>query len=138
MDKSGAATPIGASGVRLETDVHVISVSSTALYALQKCCERAGLYLNGAYYGALAAAEAVLTPEEKELGVVVLDIGAGTTSVAAFLSGCRLLHRGPAGGGGKRDQRSGRGPVYPRSRGRKAETAARLCLDQPDCAGRGD
>ena len=79
--------PVGASGVRLETDVHVISVSSTALYALQKCCERAGLYLNGVYYGALAAAEAVLTPEERELGVVVLDIGAGTTSVAAFCQG---------------------------------------------------
>ena len=79
--------PVGASGVRLETDVHVISVSSTALYALQKCCERAGLYLNGVYYSALAAAEAVLTPEEKELGVVVLDIGAGTTSVAAFCQG---------------------------------------------------
>ena len=79
--------PVGASGVRLETDVHVVSVSSTARYALQKCCERAGLYLNGVYYGALAAAEAVLTPEEKELGVVVLDIGAGTTSVAAFCQG---------------------------------------------------
>ncbi len=79
--------PIGASGVRLETDVHVISVSSTALSALQKCCERAGLSLNDVYYGALAAAEAVLTPEEKELGVAVLDIGAGTASVAAFCQG---------------------------------------------------
>ncbi len=79
--------PVGASGVRLETNVHAISVSSTALYTLQKCCERAGLYLNGVHYSALAAAEAVLTPEEKELGVVVLDIGAGTTSVAAFYQG---------------------------------------------------
>ncbi len=79
--------PVGASGVRLETNVHAISVASTALCTLQKCCERAGLYLNGVHYGALAAAEAVLTPEEKELGVVVLDIGAGTTSVAAFYQG---------------------------------------------------
>ena len=79
--------PIGASGVRLETNVHAISVASTALHALQKCCERAGLYLNGVHYGALAAAEAVLAPEEKELGVVVLDIGAGTTSIAAFYQG---------------------------------------------------
>ena len=79
--------PIGASGVRLETNVHAVNVASTALQALQKCCERAGLYLNGVHFGALAAAEAVLTPEEKELGVVVLDIGAGTTSVAAFYQG---------------------------------------------------
>lgn len=79
--------PVGASGVRLETNVHAISVASTALYTLQKCCERAGLYLNGIHYSAIAAAEAVLAPEEKELGVVVLDIGAGTTSVAAFHQG---------------------------------------------------
>lgn len=79
--------PVGATGVRLETNVHAVSVASNALEALQKCCERAGLYLNGAHYAGLASAESVLTPEEKELGVVLLDIGAGTTSVAAFYRG---------------------------------------------------
>jgi len=79
--------PAGATGVRLETNVHAVSVASNALEALQKCCERAGLYLNGAHYAGLASAEAVLTPEEKELGVVLLDIGAGTTSVATFYRG---------------------------------------------------
>ena len=80
-------TPVGASGVRLETNVHAVSVASTALHALRKCCERAGLYLNDVRFGALASADAVLTPEERELGVVLLDIGAGTTSVAAFYQG---------------------------------------------------
>lgn len=79
--------PVGASGVRLETSVHAVSVASTALLAVRKCCERAGLYVEAVHYGALAAAEAVLTPEEKELGVVLLDVGAGTTSVAAFARG---------------------------------------------------
>ena len=59
--------PVGATGVRLETNVHAVSVASNALEALQKCCERAGLYLNGAHYAGLASAESVLTPEEKYL-----------------------------------------------------------------------
>lgn len=79
--------PVGASGIRLETSVHVVSVASTAREAVRKCCERAELHVDEVYYGALAAAEAVLTPEEKELGVVLLDIGAGTSSVAAFSRG---------------------------------------------------
>ena len=79
--------PVGATGVRLETNVHAVSVASNALEALQKCCERSGLYLNGVHYAGLASAESVLTPEEKELGVVLLDIGAGTTSVATFYRG---------------------------------------------------
>jgi len=91
--------PIGASGVRLETHVHAVSVATSAMHALRKCCERAGLYVNGVYYTALAAAEAVLTPEEKELGVVLLDIGAGTTGVAAFSRGV-VVHTSvlPVGG----------------------------------------
>jgi cell division protein FtsA len=83
--------PVGASGVRLEANVHVVSMASSAAQAITKCCERAGLHMRRLYFTALAAAEAVLSPEEKELGVAVIDIGAGTTGVVAFYRGV-VLH----------------------------------------------
>ena len=58
--------PIGTSGIRLEATVHMVAVASSAIQAMSKCCERAELYLQNVYFSALAAAEAVLTPEEKE------------------------------------------------------------------------
>jgi len=76
--------PVGTSGVRLEANVHLVTAATSALETLTRCCERAGLHINSVHFGGLAAAEAVLTPEEKELGVVLLDIGSGTTSIAAF------------------------------------------------------
>ena len=79
--------PVGTSGVRLEANVQVIAASSNAVQTLSKCGERAGLHVRSVYFTALAAAEAVLTPEEKELGVAVLDVGAGTTSMVAFYRG---------------------------------------------------
>ncbi len=79
--------PIGSSGVRLEAAVHLVAVASSAIQTISRCCERAGLSLHRLYFTALAAAEAVLTPEEKEMGVAVLDIGGGTTSVIVFAHG---------------------------------------------------
>ena len=79
--------PIGTSGIRLETTVHMVAVASSAIQAMSKCCERAELYLQNVYFGALAAAEAVLTPEEKEMGVALVDIGGGTTSLVVFARG---------------------------------------------------
>ena len=79
--------PIGTSGVRLESSVHMVAVASGAVQAMRKCCERADVYLQNLYFGPLAAAEAVLTPEEKEMGVVLLDIGGGTTSLVVFARG---------------------------------------------------
>ena len=79
--------PVGSSGVRLETAVHLVAVSSNAVQTITKCCERAGLSVRRLYFTALAAAEAVLTPEEKEMGVALLDIGGGATSVIVFARG---------------------------------------------------
>lgn len=79
--------PIGNSGVRLEAAVHLVAVASSAVHTITKCCERAGLALHRLYFTALAAAEAVLTPEEKEMGVALLDIGGGTTGVIVFAHG---------------------------------------------------
>lgn len=79
--------PIGTSGIRLETTVHLVAVASSAVRAMSRCCERAELYLQNVYFGPLAAAEAVLTPEEKEMGVALIDIGGGTTSLVVFARG---------------------------------------------------
>jgi cell division protein FtsA len=83
--------PVGTSGVRLEANVHVVSMASSAAQTITKCCERAGLHVRQLYFTALAAAEAVLSPEERELGVAVLDVGAGTTGLVAFYRGV-VLH----------------------------------------------
>ncbi|MEW6299420.1 MAG: cell division protein FtsA [Thermodesulfobacteriota bacterium] len=79
--------PVGSSGLRLEANVHVIAASSNEIQAVGKCGERAGLHIRALYFTALAAAEAVLTPEEKELGVALLDVGGGTTGMVAFHHG---------------------------------------------------
>lgn len=88
--QSRGRDPVGAAGVRLEADVHVITATMTATQTLLRCCERAHLQVRSLSLAVLAAAEAVLTPEEKELGVVLLDIGAGTTGVVAFYRGVVL------------------------------------------------
>lgn len=79
--------PIGTSGIRLEASVHMVAVASSAIQAMSKCCERAELHLQNIYFSPLAAAEAVLTPEEKEMGVALIDIGGGTTSLVVFARG---------------------------------------------------
>jgi len=79
--------PVGTSGVRLEANVHLVTVASSALESLARCCERSGLHVNSIHFGGLAAAEAVVTPEEKELGVALIDIGSGTTSIVVFHRG---------------------------------------------------
>jgi cell division protein FtsA len=91
--------PIGAAGVRLEADVHVITVATSAAQTLLRCCERAGLQVRNLSLAILAAAESVLTPEEKELGVALLDIGGGTTGIVVFHRGV-VLHTAllPIGG----------------------------------------
>ncbi len=79
--------PVGTSGVRLEANVYVVAAWSDAVQTVSKCVERAGLHVRSLYFTALAAAEAVLTPEEKELGVMLLDIGGGTTGLVVFHRG---------------------------------------------------
>ncbi len=86
-DQAGIAAPKGMIGSRLEANVHVITSSSTSVQNLVTCANRAGIEVRDAVIEQLAAAEAVLTADEKELGVALLDIGGGTTDLAIFERG---------------------------------------------------
>lgn len=83
--------PEGMSGVRLETETHLITGSSTAVKNIHKCLSEAGINVDGMVFSGLAASFSALTETEKELGVVLVDVGGGTTSVAVFLEGA-LVH----------------------------------------------
>ncbi|MGD9764555.1 MAG: cell division protein FtsA [Candidatus Binatia bacterium] len=85
--QDGIKEPVGMSGVRLEARVHIVSTPIAAAQNVIKCCQRAGLHVADLVFAPFAAAEAVLSPEEKELGVAVVEIGAGTAGVLAFASG---------------------------------------------------
>ncbi|HEY2775953.1 MAG TPA: cell division protein FtsA [Candidatus Binatia bacterium] len=96
----GITNPVGMSGVRLEAHLHVISAAEASLRNLAKSCNRAGLTISGTVASSLASAEAVLEHDEKELGVAVLDIGAGTTDLAVFQRGS-VVHSAVFGVGGQ-------------------------------------
>lgn len=98
-DQKGIENPVGMSGVRLEAHLHVVSASESALRNVVKSCNRAGVSVTGTVAAALASAEAVLEPDEKELGVAVLDIGAGSTDLALYLGGS-VVHSAVFGIGG--------------------------------------
>jgi len=91
--------PIGMTGVRLEADVHIVTGAVTAVHNIVKCCNRAGLNVADVVLEPLASAEAVLTREEMELGVGLLDIGGGTSDLAVF-SGGTIKHTFVLGLGG--------------------------------------
>jgi cell division protein FtsA len=86
-DQDGIGDPTGMTGTRLEVNVHVITCSSTSTQNTVTCVNRAGLEASGTVLTQLAAAEACLTPDEKELGVALVDIGGGTTDLAIFEKG---------------------------------------------------
>ncbi len=90
-DQEGIKDPIGMSGVRLEVEAHIIQGASSFIKNLTKCIYRAGVDIDDLVLSPLAAAEAVLTKRQKELGVVLIDIGAGTTSLIAYEEG-DLIH----------------------------------------------
>lgn len=79
--------PLGMSGVRLEVVVHIITGAVTAAQNIEKSIQRAGLEMAEMILQPIASSEAILTPEEKELGVAVVDIGGGTTDIATFVDG---------------------------------------------------
>ena len=83
----GVREPIGMSGVRLDTRVHIITGASTAVQNIQKCIERCGLKVDKVMLQPLASGQAVLTEDEKDLGVCVIDIGGGTTDIAVYTNG---------------------------------------------------
>lgn len=85
--ESGVRDAVGMSGVRLEVDTHIVSAASSALKNATKAVSEVGIKIQETVFSGLASAEAVLTPTEKELGCVLIDIGGGTTSVAAYIDG---------------------------------------------------
>jgi cell division protein FtsA len=98
-EHEGIADPIGMSGVRLEARVHIVTGAVSPVQNLIKCCEKSGLAVSDVVLEPLASANATLTQEEKEFGVVLVDIGGGTTDIALFKDGC-LRHVSVLGIGG--------------------------------------
>jgi cell division protein FtsA len=86
-EQDGVREPLGMSGVRLEVEVHVVTGAATSVQNVVRSVNRAGLTVQDIVLEPLASAEAVLSPDEKELGIVLIDIGGGTTGVALFREG---------------------------------------------------
>ena len=86
-DQDGVRTPVGMSGVRLEAKVHIVTGAVTSAQNIIKSINRVGLDVNDIVLEQLASSEAVLSPDEKELGAAIVDIGGGTTDIAVFYEG---------------------------------------------------
>ena len=92
-DQDGVKEPLGMSGVRLEAKVHLVTCAVNAAQNIEKCIRRCGLEVEDIILEQLASSYAVLTDDEKELGVCVVDIGGGTTDIAIFKDGA-IRHTG--------------------------------------------
>ena len=86
-EQDGIRDPVGMSGVRLEAKVHVVTGSGTSIQNIEKSVTRVGLDINDIVLEHLAASQAVLSDDERDLGVALLDIGGGTTNIAVFGEG---------------------------------------------------
>ena len=86
-NQGGVASPIGLNGARLEANVHIVTAPTTSVQNLVTCVNRAGVEVRVPVLEALAASESVLTADEKELGVALIDVGGGTTDLAIFERG---------------------------------------------------
>ncbi len=87
-DQRGIRNPVGITGVRLETEVHIVTGAITSAQNLCRSVERAGIEVRDLVLEPLASSYSVLTEEEKEMGVIVIDMGGGTTDIAMFYEGC--------------------------------------------------
>ena len=97
--QSGIRDPRDMIGVRLESEVHIITCSMTSAQNLVRCVNQAGFRVDGLVLQSLAAGSAVLTEEEKDLGVAVIDLGGGTTNVLLYANGTPYAtFSAPAGG----------------------------------------
>ena len=85
--QEGIVDPVNMTGVRLEVDTHLITGGSIAIRNLYKCVEELGVEVESVIFGGLASSYATLSDTEKELGVVLVDIGGGTTDVAIYVDG---------------------------------------------------
>ncbi|MBV9333193.1 MAG: cell division protein FtsA [Candidatus Eremiobacteraeota bacterium] len=88
--QEGVSDPIGMAGGRLEVDTHIVTGSSTFITNVLKCVQRAGLEPLGIVFEPLASSAATLMQEEKQVGVVLLDIGGGTTDIAVYSLGSAI------------------------------------------------
>ncbi|MGF1508516.1 MAG: cell division protein FtsA [Myxococcota bacterium] len=98
-DQDGIKEPLGMHGVRLEAKVHIVTAASTSAQNVIRCANRSGLDVAAVVLQQLASAEAVLTQDEKDLGVCLVDIGGGTADIAIFSDGA-IVHTSvlPLGG----------------------------------------
>ncbi|MCU4138860.1 MAG: Cell division ATPase FtsA [Thermodesulfobacteria bacterium] len=95
----GILQPVGMTGVRLETHVQLITCNRSNLQNLLRCFENLGLEVDGVIFQGLASGDGVLTPEEKELGVILIDFGGGTTDVVVYWDNVlRYVFSLPVGG----------------------------------------
>ncbi len=85
--QEGIKDPIGMTGVRLEVDTHIISANSTSIRNMEKAFSNVGVDLDAVVFSGYASSLAVLSETEKELGVVLVDIGAGTTDLSIYIDG---------------------------------------------------
>jgi len=97
--QDGIRSPVGMSGVRLEASVHLVTGAAAAVQNISKCIQRCGLSVDELVPSAVASAKSVLTDDERELGVCLVDIGAGTTDIAIYTQGAiRYTKSLPVGG----------------------------------------
>jgi len=86
-EQDGIKDPLGMSGIKLEVNVHIVTSAITSIQNLKNCLERAGIGIQEIVLNQIATSHSVLTHDERELGVGLIDIGAGTTEVAIFERG---------------------------------------------------
>lgn len=86
-DHGGVKEPVGMSGSRLEAEIHIVTGAVASAENIMKCATRAGLEVRDIVLQPLASSEATLTADEKELGVILIDIGGGTSDIAVFVDG---------------------------------------------------
>ncbi len=98
-DQRGIADPLGMAGVRLEVKVHIVTGAVTSAQNIVRSCHRSGLDVAEIVLESMASAKAVLTEEEREIGVALVDIGGGTTDIAVF-SNDSIKHTGVLALGG--------------------------------------
>jgi cell division protein FtsA len=98
-EQEGVRNPMGMLGFRLEVQAHIVTGATTAIQNLLKCANMAQIDVPELVLAPLASAEAVLTPTEREMGVIMVDVGSGTTDVAIFIDGA-VWHAGTIEVGG--------------------------------------
>ena len=92
-NQGGIKEPLGMSGVRLEAKVHLVTCAETAAQNIEKCVQRCGLRVDGIVLEQLASSYSVITDDERDLGVCMVDIGGGTSDIAVFTEGS-IRHTG--------------------------------------------